>query len=38
MIKPKKVSRGQLSKNKLIHIIFGKSGTGKNYFKKRKTK
>lgn len=38
MIKPKKVSKGQMTNKKLVHIIFGKSGTGKKYFEKRKKK
>ena len=43
MIKPKKVSKGQMTNKKLVRIIFGKSGTGKSgtgkeYYEKRKKK
>ena len=38
MIKPKKVSKVQMTNKKLVRIIYGDSGTGKKYYEKRKKK
>jgi len=34
----RRINKAQMNKQKLIKIIFGKSETGKEYYKKRKKK
>ena len=34
----RRINKSQMNRKKLISIIYGESGTGKKYFKKRKKK